>query len=648
MELPTLRRFLQHVKLIAVIVLIQTAFAQSETKNDDFDEELYSVIHSVRDGSLWTRSRHARSLSEILPPSNRTISDNSLWNDLMYECRKRTSFSCIKSGVFKYLDKSLEMNHDVEVTDSLFFIRNANKYNGYCENSDDGKSMCEKYYQEKMKIMSSNKEDNEINSDGDANAEDSPEKDPKETQDEDITEGAAEGRSIESFSDVSDILYDKGTQFLMTHDMEFQLPHMFFGGGSVKIEPKSDEIEHEEEQEDEESEGTVVKIIFKPPPPTPAQKGRFLFSHLKKLFKKKLMHSFMALMLIIKMIKVKLMFLLPMIVGQSTAKRLLLKVLLFLIPGLAHLFKLCHYYHMEHAKYHHHHHKIKHHHHHVQVPVPVPVPVPVHNHHDSLVHHHVEPSVHHIHDESSYPGSNHDYPPYPSSSSNHISSHPGEDEYEYPPVGGNSGGYNRYGSLSQYKDNEAQMASWGMGSNNFLDVGALDAKDQPVYSGYDAGDDKKVFKKSPYQEGYQAASSLYQNAMGGFSQNVLHNKPYGSKLNVLTPRPPLGVSTIQVSYDPFYSPILQKIDNIFVQLGFNEEACRERLVCSMYKNPHRFSPHSNLVSAELSRDSRELQKPISNNSAVVRFYKYVQAARDGQDHKDCLRLYPSCTVNTEK
>lgn len=70
------------------------------------------------------------------------------------------------------------------------------------------------------------------------------------------------------------------------------------------------------------------------------------------------MHSFMALMLIIKMIKVKLMFLLPMIVGQSTAKKLLLKALLFLIPGLAHLFKLCHYYHQEHAKYHHHHHLV--------------------------------------------------------------------------------------------------------------------------------------------------------------------------------------------------------------------------------------------------------------------------------------------------
>lgn len=56
-----------------------------------------------------------------------------------------------------------------------------------------------------------------------------------------------------------------------------------------------------------------------------------------------------------------------------------------------------------------------------------------------------------------------------------------------------------------------------------------------------------------------------------------------------------------ITYDPFYSPILQKIDKILNELKFTEEPCRERLICSMYKNPAKFSPHSNLISAELSR-----------------------------------------------
>lgn len=47
------------------------------------------------------------------------------------------------------------------------------------------------------------------------------------------------------------------------------------------------------------------------------------------------------------------------------------------------------------------------------------------------------------------------------------------------------------------------------------------------------------------------------------------------------------------------------------------------------------------------RDPTELQKPTSVNTPVVRFYRYIQAARDGQEAKDCLRLYPACTLATE-
>lgn len=47
------------------------------------------------------------------------------------------------------------------------------------------------------------------------------------------------------------------------------------------------------------------------------------------------------------------------------------------------------------------------------------------------------------------------------------------------------------------------------------------------------------------------------------------------------------------------------------------------------------------------RDPTELQKPTSVNTPVVRFYRYIQAARDGQEAKDCLRLYPACSLATE-
>lgn len=77
-----------------------------------------------------------------------------------------------------------------------------------------------------------------------------------------------------------------------------------------------------------------------------------------KMFKKKLLTSFLALLLIIKLIKIKLMYVLPVIIGVNAAKKLLLKTLLFLFPPLVHLFKLCTYYHAHAAKLHFHHHKV--------------------------------------------------------------------------------------------------------------------------------------------------------------------------------------------------------------------------------------------------------------------------------------------------
>lgn len=59
------------------------------------------------------------------------------------------------------------------------------------------------------------------------------------------------------------------------------------------------------------------------------------------------------------------MFIAPILLGVGTAKKIILKVLLFLFPFLTHLFKLCSSYHKDYhqTKYHHHHHQIAHVHH---------------------------------------------------------------------------------------------------------------------------------------------------------------------------------------------------------------------------------------------------------------------------------------------
>ncbi|KFB38719.1 AGAP004124-PA-like protein [Anopheles sinensis] len=129
--------------------------------------------------------------------------------------------------------------------------------------------------------------------------------------------------------------------------------------------------------------------------------------------------------------------------------------------------------------------------------------------------------------------------------------------------------------------------------------------------------------------GMEAAKRKQQSAKNDFK--IFHDIPSSSLL--LT------------NYDPFYSPLLSRLDAIFAQMGVSnrEEQCRQRLVCLMYANPAKYAPYSNLISAQLSRELDELRKPTNDNPDILRFFKYMRAAKDGQDGVDCDAHYKDCT-----
>ncbi|XP_029669803.1 uncharacterized protein LOC115239429 [Formica exsecta] len=106
-------------------------------------------------------------------------------------------------------------------------------------------------------------------------------------------------------------------------------------------------------------------------------------------------------------------------------------------------------------------------------------------------------------------------------------------------------------------------------------------------------------------------------------------------------------SLLLTNYDPFYSPLLSRLDAVFSRLGHNTEGCREYAVCAMYRNPARYAPYSNLVSAQLSRELNELRKPSSDNPDVLRFFRYMKAAKDGQDGVKCEEIYAGCAHGRE-
>lgn len=85
----------------------------------------------------------------------------------------------------------------------------------------------------------------------------------------------------------------------------------------------------------------------------------FSFFFSGEFISERLIYAFLAILLVIKLLAVKIIFILPTILGVAAAKKLILKVLLFLFPALHHLFKLCAY--VPHgAKHHIHKHQVSH------------------------------------------------------------------------------------------------------------------------------------------------------------------------------------------------------------------------------------------------------------------------------------------------
>lgn len=83
------------------------------------------------------------------------------------------------------------------------------------------------------------------------------------------------------------------------------------------------------------------------------------FSFSEEFISERLAWALLAILLVIKLLAVKVLFILPTILGVAAAKKLILKVVLFLFPFLHHLFKLCAYTPYG-AKHHIHKHQISH------------------------------------------------------------------------------------------------------------------------------------------------------------------------------------------------------------------------------------------------------------------------------------------------
>ncbi|XP_019870366.2 uncharacterized protein LOC109598904 [Aethina tumida] len=605
------------------------------------------------------------------------VQGNTLWTGIVKNCKHPTMI-CIQNQVFKYLKTTLDYPEDVEVASFLKFSKNKVDYG-----------------QIKRSI----------------------------TTDNATADGYVD--DLSPLEEMSRSLQDNTLKFLMTHNLELQLPETVFQGAVLKLSPRS-----------VEGNGALVKMEFLPPPDYEenVEQGRTI-KKIKKFLGERLMYALMAILMVIKLLAVKFMFILPAVMGVAAAKKLIFKLLLFVFPALHHLFKWCAY--VPHTtKFHHHKHHIQHYHH-----------VGPHDHgHVEVIAPHSDgpPALHHSFDTHDPPG------PY-----KHYYNPEEDQELQWASQGpAFSGDYLTH----RHDPSQNDISPWGQGQDvrrtrpdvnkpatpQEIENIVLKAEKEALIKARLQQEKLKIQEENlKLQEQVNKALRLQEKLrqQAALMQASKKQPPVGPQVrppNVYLETPPPApnanlkstysvppqtgynqhnpyvnpqvqqqiqvqitpqqqkqiaealakrnelelanqrkeiasliakeqrqqleqkqadrkedalqkelLQAASITYDPFYSPILAKIDGILLGLGFKEEPCRERLICSMYKNPPKFSPHSNLLSAELSRDSKELQKPTSTNAAVIRFYKYVQAARDGQDKRDCIRLYPTCAVNTE-
>ncbi|BFF92987.1 uncharacterized protein DMAD_10924 [Drosophila madeirensis] len=529
----------------------------------------------------------AGSDSVLLRLARRFASGNELWDGIIRDCYLRPDISCFQKNVFSYLNEALDVQ-DVNVTQRLKFFKNQVQYEADKQEQE-----------QEQQQHNANEIPNRARA---AN--------PAETPIEEVTTA----------------LYGKSIKFAMTHDLEVDLPEVMFNGATFRISPRSIE-----------GNGIIAKLELIPKQVVKARlAGMIIQKKIQKFLRSKLVLSFLALLLIIKIIKIKLFWLLPIVIGVGAAKKLLLKFLLFLFPALSHLFKLCsHYQQSYHAplKYHHHHHLIDHHH--TVVP-------PWHSgEHQSV------PDIIYTHPPKGHPSAYlHGAPVHETHGPGGFEHFEGAWENSGPGLGSDSRpAYTQSHPVYAAGQQQHQPQQLGPGQGQGLGPGAGLTAAAQIAAQYEPARNNQQQQQQQHQQEPQLSPELAAQLKEAIriqaeqrliqqQQKILEHQPFVQDGQPLYP----------LNYDPFYSPILLKIDKIVEQLGVKNDLCKERIVCSMYKDPATYSPHSNFLSAELSRDTSELEPVTHANEAVRRFYRLIQAARDGQDQKDCQSLYPQCTM----
>lgn len=125
-------------------------------------------------------------VEEEIPDTYANLTDNSLWKNLLTNCKKPT-IACIQKYSYEYLNETLNTQNDIRISNIITLSKN------------------------NLNFTYNN---------------------PEEEDEDDLARSSPIG---EIMSD----LQGQTVQFLMKHDINLQLPEILFEGATVKLSPRS-------------------------------------------------------------------------------------------------------------------------------------------------------------------------------------------------------------------------------------------------------------------------------------------------------------------------------------------------------------------------------------------------------------------------
>lgn len=202
-----------------------------------------------------------------------TSTGNTLWDELYEKCGNRVSFYCVQNKLMNYINNTLDS--DLYITDGIYFVKNNHRLqvldsnsvfdydNSTFRSSRTGRAVdklvtitdnnientTEPFTEEPAEeeeftnfIKSVEKVEKDLetseNYEGTTETPANSTAQPDDAAAADDEEPESENLVIRSLNKVTDILYDKTTDYLSTHDLKLDLPQTFFGGSKVRISPR--------------------------------------------------------------------------------------------------------------------------------------------------------------------------------------------------------------------------------------------------------------------------------------------------------------------------------------------------------------------------------------------------------------------------